>query len=188
MTTDGIRHIQKIIGVEADGVWGPHSREAAKLHLRLMMPDPHPFPKSDLESLISFYGQPGDLKNLTQIDVLSLRVKYNGRSVRTIRVHKKCADSLLRVLELMVDEGYGYLLSQFAGVYENRNSRGLTTKSLHAWGAAIDIAPGQNGNRTKWPTAAHMPFEVMELFALHGWTAAGAFWGRDAMHFQATVP
>jgi hypothetical protein len=26
----------------------------------------------------------------------------------------------------------------------------------------------------------------MEEFAKEGWLAAGAFWGRDAMHFQAT--
>jgi hypothetical protein len=27
---------------------------------------------------------------------------------------------------------------------------------------------------------------VMEFFAVGGWLSAGAFWGRDAMHFQAT--
>jgi hypothetical protein len=31
-----------------------------------------------------------------------------------------------------------------------------------------------------------MPLEIMEAFAREGWLAAGAFWGRDAMHFQAT--
>jgi hypothetical protein len=31
-----------------------------------------------------------------------------------------------------------------------------------------------------------MPIQVMEEFAKEGWLAAGAFWGRDAMHFQAT--
>jgi hypothetical protein len=31
-----------------------------------------------------------------------------------------------------------------------------------------------------------MPIEVMEEFAKEGWLPAGAFWSRDAMHFQAT--
>jgi hypothetical protein len=31
-----------------------------------------------------------------------------------------------------------------------------------------------------------MPIEVMECFAREGWLSAGAFWGYDAMHFQAT--
>jgi hypothetical protein len=31
-----------------------------------------------------------------------------------------------------------------------------------------------------------MPLDVMEIFAREGWLAAGAFWGRDSMHMQAT--
>jgi hypothetical protein len=33
---------------------------------------------------------------------------------------------------------------------------------------------------------ADMPLEIMECFAREGWLSAGAFWGYDAMHFQAT--
>ena len=64
--------------------------------------------------------------------------------------------------------------------------RGGSLPSLHARGAAIDLDPGTNGLHTPWPTRATMPLEVMECFAREGWLAAGAFWGRDAMHFQAT--
>jgi hypothetical protein len=38
-----------------------------------------------------------------------------------------------------------------------------------------------------WPTKATMPFEVIEIFAREGWTSGGAYWGYDAMHFQATI-
>jgi hypothetical protein len=31
-----------------------------------------------------------------------------------------------------------------------------------------------------------MPLEVMEAFAREGWLSAGAFWGRDSMHAQAS--
>jgi hypothetical protein len=31
-----------------------------------------------------------------------------------------------------------------------------------------------------------MPFGVMEIFAREGWKAAGAFWGRDSMHLEAS--
>jgi len=64
--------------------------------------------------------------------------------------------------------------------------RGGTSYSLHARGAAIDLDAENNGNLTHWPTAATMPLEVMECFAREGWLSAGAFWGRDAMHHQAT--
>ncbi len=65
--------------------------------------------------------------------------------------------------------------------------RGGSTPSLHARGAAVDLDPDYNGNLVSWPAKAAMPLEVMEAFAREGWLAAGAFWGRDAMHFQATV-
>ena len=68
----------------------------------------------------------------------------------------------------------------------NRSMRGGSLPSLHARGAAIDLMPDQNANHTPWPSAATMPMEVMEAFAREGWLSAGAFWGRDAMHFQAT--
>ena len=64
--------------------------------------------------------------------------------------------------------------------------RGGYTPSLHARGAAIDFDSYDNGNSTHWPVGATMPIGVMEEFAREGWVAAGAFWGRDAMHFQAT--
>jgi hypothetical protein len=58
---------------------------------------------------------------------------------------------------------------------------------MRARGAAIDLDPDNNGNLQSWPHAASMPFEVMEIFAQEGWLAAGAFWGHDAMHAQATA-
>jgi hypothetical protein len=64
--------------------------------------------------------------------------------------------------------------------------RGGTRPSTHARGIAIDLAPVWNGNATPWPAKATMPLAVMEQFAREGWLPAGAFWGRDAMHFQAT--
>ena len=64
--------------------------------------------------------------------------------------------------------------------------RGGSRISTHAWGIAIDLAPNWNGNLMPWPTVATMPLEIMEIFAREGWLSAGAFWGRDAMHFQAT--
>ena len=31
-----------------------------------------------------------------------------------------------------------------------------------------------------------MPLEIMEEFAKEGWKSAGAFWGFDSMHQEAT--
>jgi hypothetical protein len=113
-------------------------------------------------------------------------VQYAGKAVSTIRVHERCAQSLLTVLTALAAQGFRPILAQYAGVYNHRPMRGGSSWSLHAYGAAVDLAPHNNGLHTHWPTKATMPLEVMEIFASEGWLPAGAFWSRDAMHFQAT--
>jgi hypothetical protein len=51
---------------------------------------------------------------------------------------------------------------------------------------AIDLDADRNGLHTAWPTRAHMPLRVIEVFAQHGWINLGATIGRDGMHFQMT--
>ena len=185
MTTDQIKAIQAKIGTVPDGFWGPKSIAACQKHLRSLMPKPHPWPNTDQASLQKFYGSPGDESRLASIDVSGLDVRYENKPVKTIRVNKACADSLLRVLTRLEVTAPG-ILRKYAGCFNNRNMRGGSTPSLHARGAAIDLSAEFNGNHTAWPVAATMPIEVMEEFAKEGWISAGAFWGRDAMHFQAT--
>lgn len=182
--------MQAEIGVFVDGFWGPKSIAACKAHLKLLMPSPNPWPLPDQSSLRAFYGQPGDESNLVTIE-FPYRMLYDGKAVTKTRVHKKCADSLLRVLNNIkgmfndapdiVDE-----VSDYGGCYNFRMKRGGSTYSLHAYGAAIDLDADDNTFRDAWPMKADMPLEVMEAFAREGWLAAGAFWGYDAMHFQAT--
>lgn len=192
MTQQEIIELQTRIGTTPDGVWGPASTEACKNHLRRLMPKKHPFPKSDQASLKKFYGDPGRNeveKWLVPIDVSNLGIKYSGKPVTKINVHEKCAASLLAALKavaVLPDSDGRWVLKEYAGVYNHRPMRGGTNWSLHAYGAAIDLAPDTNGLHTHWPTKANMPIEVMEEFARHGWKAAGAWWGRDAMHMEAT--
>jgi hypothetical protein len=186
MTQAQIKAIQQRIGATPDGFWGPKSIAACQRHLRSLMPSPNPWPKTDQASLTRFYGSPGDESKLVNLPVAGMGVRYDGIAVRTIRCHSKVADSLLRVLQAMAEE-FPEILAQYAGCYNNRNMRGGSLPSLHARGAAIDFAPATNGLHTPWPTRATMPFGVMEIFAREGWKAAGAFWGRDAMHLEASA-
>lgn len=174
------------IGTTPDGFWGPKSQAACQRHLRALMPKPNPWPEATQRALQAFYGSPGDESQLVAIQVGHLGVRYEGSKVRQIRVHRLCADSLLRVLEAIARGPHASVLEQFAGVYNNRPMRGGTLPSLHARGAAIDLAPATNGNLTKWPEKATMPLGVMEEFSREGWLSAGAFWHRDPMHFQGT--
>jgi hypothetical protein len=186
MTYTEIYHLQKRIGTTPDGFWGRKSIAACQTHLKSLMPLDNPWPRSDQASLMEFYGNPGDEYKLVSIDVSGLGVKYDGQTVKTIRCHRKVADSLHRVLVALDGGICAWILGQYAGVYNNRPMRGGSLPSLHARGAAIDLDPAPNGNHRSWPVNATMPIQVMEEFAKEGWIGLGWAIGRDAMHFQAT--
>lgn len=185
MKADQIKAIQTKIGVAPDGFWGPKSIAAAQKYLRGLMPSPNPWPATDQASLTKFYGAAGDESQHVVLDVGGLGVQYDGKAVHSIRCHKRIAEALKRVLTSL-SKTHPEVLKEYAGCYNNRAMRGGSTPSLHARAAAIDLDPDTNGNHAHWPIKATMPFEVMEAFAREGALAAGAFWSRDAMHFQFT--
>lgn len=186
MTPTQIKTIQARVGATPDGFWGPKSIAACQKYLRKLMGNSAP--AQDQKSLTAAYGQPGDETRLVNLNVAGLGVKYEGKPVRTIRVNDACADSLLLIIrELSTFPEGQRALADFNGCYNNRPMRGGSLPSLHARGAAIDLMAGTNRLKQHWPTSANMPFSVIEVFAKHGWLSAGAFWSRDAMHFQRTV-
>jgi hypothetical protein len=184
MTTTEIKAIQSHIGVEADGFFGPKSIAACQAHLRKLMPKPNPWPETDQASLTAFYGAAGDESKLVNLPA-PVAMFYEGTRIKTIRCHKKVAESLARALTAAYSAA-PLVVEIYDGCFNNRPMRGGSTPSLHARGAAIDLCADKNGNKVHWPDAATMPFAVMEAFAVEGWLSAGAFWGRDAMHQQAT--
>lgn len=186
MNPDQIKAIQTKIGTAADGEWGPKSKAACQAYLRSLMPNPNPWPSSDPASLNRYFGNAGDESILTPMPLVGLGIQYDGAPVKVIRCNKLVAASLHRVLEAIAAGPHADILTRYAGCYNYRVMRGGSSLSCHAWGVAIDLDPDNNGNLTPWPKVATMPFEVIEAFAREGWLSAGAFWGRDGMHFQAT--
>lgn len=185
MNRSQIIELQQHVGATPDGFWGTKSIAACQKHLRVLMPSPSPWPATDQASLTRFYGAPGDESQLVDL-VPPAPVYYDGRKVRSIRCHHKVAESLSDIIRELAASPAAYLLTAYDGCFNDRPMRGGSLPSLHARGAAIDFDAANNGNRVAWPVGARMPIEAMEIFARHGWIAAGAFWGRDAMHFQAT--
>ena len=120
----------------------------------------NPWPNSDQASLTAYYGKAGDESQLVSLVVSDLGVRYDGKDVRTIRCHHKVAPSLHRVLEKLSKTPHAWVLKEYAGCYNNRPMRGGSLPSLHARGAAVDLAPSTNGNREAWPT----PTEDMPVF------------------------
>ena len=188
MNTDQIKLIQAKIGTTPDGFWGPKSIAACQKYLRSLMPNPNPWPKP--ANLESFYGKAGDENNLVEIE-FPFPVYYGGKLVKKTRCHKKVAASLLRILKAIhekygSDRGIIEEAEDYGGIFNFRLKRGGSSYSLHAYGAAIDLDDDDNTFRDSWPMKADMPLEIMEEFAREGWKSAGAFWGYDAMHHEAT--
>lgn len=193
MTKEQIQGIQKKIGVLPDGWWGPKSMAACQRHLRGLMPKPPVFPRAGQAAMSAFYGPPGEKVPLAPVrPPFPVFLYDSGRTVEHISVHQKLTRSLSLALE---DVAKAYPdktaldatgMTKFFGSYVNRPQRGGTAPSKHAWGAAVDFDATRNGLHSPWPTKSHMPFEVMEIFARHGWINLGWVIWRDAMHFQAT--
>lgn len=155
--------------------------------------------------LDAFYGDPrGDggrakaawmQQNLTTI-VPPWAMRSEGTAVSNITIHRKCKDSLNRILTAIWDSCGRDLnkikaahLDEFDGSYNFRvNVNSPSKLSLHAYGAAIDLAAAENPNGARWRDGGRMlPRWAIDAFLAEGWCWGGDFSGTpDAMHFQAT--
>ncbi len=142
----------------------------------------------------AFYGNPRGpdgkaamlwkAQNLTHVTP-PFAMHFMGTPVAHITIHRKCADSLLRVLQaIWLASGQeqrkidAWGVSEFGGSFNFRRMRGSNHLSMHAYGCAIDLAP------QRFPMGRTSPRfcdEVLKAFAAEGWVNLP----RDRMHFQA---
>ncbi|MEO1087703.1 MAG: M15 family metallopeptidase, partial [Acidobacteriota bacterium] len=193
-----------------DGFWGPRTDFAFfqldHLERHGTLPDPfrdivpldvnpHGWPVESVESLVDFYGQPGDESNIVSAPApFHFKLSWDLQSKRrSLRLHRRVIDSAVRVLERTLDH-YGLneiqrlRLDHFGGDYENRNKRGGTTKSTHAWGIAIDFDPTHNQlewNRFQASFARPNYDAWWSFWEEEGWTSLGRTRNFDWMHVQA---
>ena len=125
------------------------------------------------------YGNPGAAsfkrRNIVQIEFLG----------RAMFVHRKAKRHFYRLERLFEARAPGYAAAVASGElddwsYLNRDIRGGTGKSNHAFGLAVDV----NALSNPLGTQGDMPPEVVQ-----GWKAEGGEWGGDwsrpdPMHFE----
>ncbi|WP_157223259.1 M15 family metallopeptidase [Afipia felis] len=149
------------------------------------------WPKDNQTARNAFYGDPGKRAVAPQMVPVTppFAMYYEGRRIKTIMFHRKCASALLAALNEIWDycqhdqakiDAAG--VSKFAGAYNRRMVRGSATKwSNHAYAAAIDLNAEENGLYAK----GNMPQFVIDAFCRQG-----AMWGgwytdrKDPMHFE----
>jgi len=151
------------------------------------------WPHDDTTSLIGFYGDPrraGFTRNLVLV-VPPWQMTYDGRPIRGVQIHRKCAESLKAVFDDIAQQiGHDWSrlpagAVRFSGSYNFRPIRGSSRMSCHAFGAAIDLDAPENGMNTRGDKGTMSPI-VIAAFKRQGWYWGGDFRGRqDPMHFQA---
>ena len=147
----------------------------------------------------AFYGDPRGANgqaspawmkaNLVPI-VPPFPMTFAGKPIKSIQIHRKCADSLLRVLQaIWVASGHNQAIiedwgvDKFGGSFNFRLMRGINRLSMHAYGCAIDLDPERNGLGVLRGHLRDCP-QVLNAFAQEGAVWGGNWTRPDPMHFQ----
>lgn len=143
------------------------------------------------------YGQPGVFNNLSKLTIPEgFNLTYGGRKQDYIYIHNDVKDNLRNAMQETLDH-YGkeslkdLRINIYNGAYNNRNKRGGVTKSMHAWGIALDFDASNNKLRWKRDQASFAKPEYikfLEIFKKHGFYNLGTEKNYDYMHFQAWDP
>lgn len=218
-TKETIKNIQTRLGVVADGIIGPKTLAAAlsidsniyvgaeSLLIKKYIEKPikftevdykaKPIKQSSVRSGRSIYGKAGDESNLVSVKVPeNYPLKYDGKRVKTIRVHELVADRLEAALNDIINH-YGDDIEKVApgacvydGSYNFRKTRNSSSQSIHSWGLAIDFDAANNMLKTKSPAArlshaVYKPF--LDILEHHGFLSLGRRQNSDWMHVQMTL-
>jgi hypothetical protein len=148
--------------------------------------------EEDANDMIKYYGKRGT--NQTKVHVpYTLKLAWNKtQKINKFTCHEKVADSILRVLNRVLDY-YDTRISSlgldlFGGCLNVRKKRGGTTWSTHSWGVAIDWDPARNQlkwNHTKANFANPEYDKWFQLWEDEGWASMGRIRDYDWMHISA---
>lgn len=214
-----IKNIQKTVGATADGVIGSKTLNAiiAKLGsgtvkkptvdplIQKYIDKPIKYTKVNYKSSLvkqsvlrsgnSVFGKAGCEHLLVNVPVpANYPLKYDGKPVKSIRIHKLVADRLAAALQDIINH-YGEDIEKVApgacvydGSYNFRKSRNSSSQSVHSWGLAIDFDAANNTMKMAAPKARlsqpiYEPF--WNILEYHGFMSLGRHANYDHMHCQA---
>lgn len=133
----------------------------------------------------------GDSEAAIRAQLVAVHVPWlmNGKT-QTIEIHRKCAESLTRVLNYIWEycgknqdkiHEFGYDI--FDGSFNWRFIAGTNTPSVHSYGAAVDFDAAANPIRQAGKFKQDSL--IVYAFTQEGWTWLGPTF--DPMHFQAAI-
>jgi hypothetical protein len=196
VSKDDIKNVQRLLvslkhEITVDGVWGPNTSKAL---LDALGSSSTPLIASykDLSKLL---GEPGSALASSGRCVLPTRFKL-AWSETTYITSFACHKSVEDVLTKIFSEAFAYYgatefdhlrLNVFGGCYNDRNMTSGNKKSVHAWGAAVDIDPSNNQyawGKDKATLARPEYDEWWNIVERSGGVSLGRAINKDWMHFQ----
>jgi hypothetical protein len=120
----------------------------------------------------------------------SLLKDYQGDSRLDHRTHQLLAPRLTNALvEIYNTLGREQFEKEGWHIYGGSHNYRPTTSggrlSTHSWAAAVDMNPNENTFRQTSTTFSDRAIDIMESW---GFLSGGRAWGKDWMHFQASIP
>jgi hypothetical protein len=113
--------------------------------------------------------------------------KHGGGRVKITTANgvDKALEEVSRELDELPARFVKYLIPN-SGTYNCRDVAGSTARSVHAWGAAIDINSAASDYWRWSPTSWHnrIPIEIVRVFEKHGFIWGGRWYHYDTMHFE----
>lgn len=211
-----IKNIQKAVGATADGVIGSKTLNAiiSKLGngvikkqevnplIQKYIDKPIKYTKVDYKSSLvkqsvlrsggSAFGKAGCENMLVNVPVpANYPLKYDGKPVKSIRIHKLVADRLAAALQDIINH-YGEDIEKVApgacvydGSYYFRKTTGTSSYSIHSWGLALDFDASNNTMKMAAPKARlsqpiYEPF--WNILEYHGFMSLGRRGNYDWQH------
>jgi len=118
--------------------------------------------------------------------------KHHGGHVEITTVNgvDKALEAVVRELDELPSGFMRYLVPS-SGTYNCRKVAGSTVRSVHAWGAAIDINSAAS-DYWLWSASGkgepvwrnRIPVQIVRIFEKHGFIWGGAWYHYDTMHFE----
>jgi len=213
MSRDAIRHLQRglaglghdpgpfdgILGRRTDGATLSLARSRGLLR-SLPAEDTRPtpdgaFPSPPQSRVEEVFGSPGGHEATAgrcRLPFPFVIAWDDSQRITSFACHRLVADTLTSIfaeaaLHYGEDEFRRLRLDLFGGCFNDRNMRGGSRKSMHAWGIAVDLDPVRNQLRWGADRAAFARPEYdpwWRIVETHGAVSLGREVGRDFMHFQ----
>jgi hypothetical protein len=142
--------------------------------------------------LVTMYGDCKRNEVLPKLRTIQWLPAHSGGSVGVTTVNgvDKALEAVSRELDGMPVDFIRFLTPS-AGTYNCREIAGSTARSMHAFGAAIDINTKYSDywrwsskNRENLVWRNQIPIEIVRIFERHGFIWGGYWYHFDTMHFE----